>query len=66
MGWAAQRALRTAVAAVLDPQTRVTLRANAGLADTEICRWLQAQQWQFGLHTCGHPPLTRLSRTTVQ
>ena len=67
VGWEAQRALLTAVAADLDPRTRVTLLADAspdprtrvtlladaGFAGAEICRWLRVQQWQFVLRTRG-------------
>ena len=60
VGWEAQRALLTAVAADLDPRTCVTLRADAGFAGAEICRWLWVQQWQFVLRTRGHPQVRQL------
>ena len=60
MGWEAQRALLTAVAADLDPRTSVTLLADAGFAGAEICRWLLAQQWHFVLRTRGHSHVRRL------
>ena len=60
VGWEAQRALLTAVAADLDPRASVTLLADAGFAGAEICRWLLAQQWQFVLRTRGHSHVRRL------
>ena len=60
VGWAAQRALITAVAAARDPRTRDTRRADAGCAGAEIWRGLRAQPWQFVLRTRGHPQVRQL------